>query len=121
MDVGFTKATRPYIREVFIRMYSQKVRPTMGESEDPVGDADNANGDVSFVPSLRGDFAVSPLGSAQIEAIADGFANVFEDREFSPAEIQGFLLKHKYDPSEALRAAPDWRDWKLKHELTASI
>jgi chaperone BCS1 len=43
-----------------------------------------------------------------IEALASQFATKISHDEFSPAEIQGFLLKHKRDPEGAVAGVEEW-------------
>lgn len=44
----------------------------------------------------------------RIEALAEKFAAALPEHEFSPAEIQGLLLKHKRDPEAAIAAVDEW-------------
>ncbi|KAK3995839.1 BCS1 N terminal-domain-containing protein [Cladorrhinum sp. PSN332] len=56
----------------------------------------------------------------RIDKLAQEFASKIPDLEFSPAEIQGFLLKNKRDPQRAVDGADDWiveaRKEKVKKE-----
>jgi len=45
---------------------------------------------------------------AKVEKLADEFAARIPAHEFSPAEIQGFLLKHKRAPEKAVEGAAEW-------------
>lgn len=45
---------------------------------------------------------------ARISAFAKSFAATIPSGEFSPAEVQGFLLKWKRDPEMAVKMAPAW-------------
>lgn len=45
---------------------------------------------------------------AEVDMLADRFADLIPDDEFSPAELQGYLLKHKRDPAGALEGAARW-------------
>lgn len=45
---------------------------------------------------------------AHIEALSHDFAAKIPEHEFSPAEIQGFLMRHKRDPEAAIRLADGW-------------
>lgn len=44
----------------------------------------------------------------QVASLADRFAEIIPANEFTPAEVQGYLLKHKYDPQEAIEGASAW-------------
>ena len=50
---------------------------------------------------------------ADIKELAEQFANALQQRTFSPAEIQGFLLINKMDPAQAVRDVAGWRDGLL--------
>ncbi|KAK0617190.1 BCS1 N terminal-domain-containing protein [Immersiella caudata] len=45
---------------------------------------------------------------ARVEVLAARFAEKIPAHEFSPAEIQGFLLKHKRSPEAAVEGAEQW-------------
>ncbi|KAL7926674.1 BCS1 N terminal domain-containing protein [Trichoderma austrokoningii] len=46
--------------------------------------------------------------SERIEALSTHFSAKIPEHEFSPAEIQGLLLRHKRSPEEAIEAAEAW-------------
>lgn len=46
----------------------------------------------------------------QVESMAIDFASRIPDGNFSPAEIQGFLLKRKKKPQQALNDVQDWAE-----------
>lgn len=46
--------------------------------------------------------------AARISALADYFAALIPSHTFSPAEIQGYLLKHKRDAAAAVSGAEQW-------------
>lgn len=43
-----------------------------------------------------------------IHTLSSSFADSIPANEFTPAEIQGYLLRHKRDPEEAIAGAQDW-------------
>jgi hypothetical protein len=49
-----------------------------------------------------------PLTPAELSALASSFASLIPDGVFSPAELQGFLLKRKKSPRRAVREAKAW-------------
>ncbi|KAH6682387.1 mitochondrial chaperone BCS1 [Plectosphaerella plurivora] len=57
----------------------------------------------------------------RVDSLSHIFAEKIPAHEFSPAEIQGFLLKHKRDPQAAIDGALDWvqetRKQKKEKEL----
>jgi len=44
----------------------------------------------------------------RIRRLAERFADVMPEDEFSPAEVQGYLLKHKREPELAIEGALKW-------------
>lgn len=46
--------------------------------------------------------------AARLDAYAKEFSAVIPELTFSPAELQGFLLKHKRDPAGAVKGAAEW-------------
>ncbi|KAK0121995.1 hypothetical protein ONS95_010263 [Cadophora gregata] len=59
--------------------------------------------------------AIQKTEQARIERLGEDFAALIPTMELSPAEIQGYLLKHKQDPQEAITSAPAWVE-KTKEE-----
>ncbi|ROT34909.1 hypothetical protein SODALDRAFT_381884 [Sodiomyces alkalinus F11] len=61
---------------------------------------------------------------ARIEVLSQEFAAKIPEHEFSPAEIQGFLMRHKHDPEAAIRLAEEWivetRKQKKEKEIKAA-
>jgi chaperone BCS1 len=45
---------------------------------------------------------------AKVEGMASDFASMVPPGEFSPAEIQGYLIRHRKEPEAALNGAHDW-------------
>ncbi|RSL81089.1 hypothetical protein CEP52_017269 [Fusarium oligoseptatum] len=90
--VAFKLASRKQATELFGRMYSgfqpkfEKVETTEDETEH-------------IVATDRGE----ELGS-----LSEEFGKLIPEEVFSPAEIQGILLKRKDDPSKALAEVADW-------------
>ena len=48
------------------------------------------------------------VGEEELKTIAKSFSEKVPDDMFSPAEIQGFLLKRKKDPRKALAEVKKW-------------
>lgn len=139
MKVAFTNATPLQISEIFVRMYSpdtqMKSAPGLAEfqtshmpddelryysNEGPTTGAYPAP-DIAreeYPPTLpRHQSLTAPATSSAlpgVEKIAREFADLFEEKMFSPAEIQGYLLKRKNDCIKALKEGPAWRDQMLK-------
>ena len=52
--------------------------------------------------------ALKKIEEARIERLGEQFAALIPSMDFSPAEVQGYLLKHKRDPEEAIKGALAW-------------
>ncbi|GAD99733.1 BCS1-like ATPase, putative [Paecilomyces variotii No. 5] len=48
------------------------------------------------------------LSNERVKQLAAEFASVVPSGEFSPAEIQGYLLIHKHEPEKAVQTAAEW-------------
>jgi hypothetical protein len=58
----------------------------------------------------NGDAKETPLSLDDLEDIASKFAELIPEHEFTPAEIQGFLLTKKNEPERALAEAQKWKN-----------
>ncbi|KAL9128174.1 MAG: hypothetical protein Q9217_003099 [Psora testacea] len=126
MQVEFTHATRPQIREIFIRMYSLDTASIPHQALDrPANKLNYSTGDPALgntaTSEINTEEFAAPLPHLQsltiptnLQEIATEFATLFEEGTFTPAEIQGFLLTQKKDPIKALKEGPAWRDQVLK-------
>ncbi|KFY17518.1 hypothetical protein V492_00613 [Pseudogymnoascus sp. VKM F-4246] len=54
------------------------------------------------------------LEAEKIEALAESFTQAMPEGVFSPAEVQGYLLKHKRSPENAAREAAKWAENTLE-------
>ena len=93
MQVGFTLAPRAQIIENFLRMYV--VTP---EEQARITRLANTK--------LRSRIT----DPEKLKEMAKEFAERLPEDTFSPAEIQGFLLKRKKDAQRALNDVEKWRD-----------
>jgi chaperone BCS1 len=101
LQVAFTNATSQQAGELFRRMYEI-------ETEDPLSEEKMT---IRMEPELT---------SEEIGEIADDFAAKIPEEVFSPAEIQGFLLKRKKTPRKALEDAPAWIEATQKQKEAKS-
>ncbi|KAL9116708.1 MAG: hypothetical protein Q9187_006766 [Circinaria calcarea] len=118
-------ASRSQIRKLFVRMYSADTfsatsplkangsvhSSTMSVQPNVVakltnGDLKKANGTLT-PPSIPKE-KVIPL--EELMEIAEQFAERLPEGEFTPAEVQGFLLTRKKEPKRALDEVGEWRD-----------
>ncbi|KAJ3579444.1 hypothetical protein NPX13_g1120 [Xylaria arbuscula] len=126
LQVEFTYATKVQAKELFVRMYEgDEGRPQRLNSKDKPAAAVNGS---PVVPSSNekapgsspNGTVLSPETSSALRSgeldisidelpeIADKFSEKIPDGEFSPAEIQGYLLKRKKHPRRALEEADKW-------------
>ncbi|MCJ1310463.1 hypothetical protein MMC25_004127 [Agyrium rufum] len=147
MKVGFTMASHEQIRKLFTRMYSDDdpfpnkasadnkiVKTSMADDNEVITKLPNGHfrltktkaqdsSDSELTPPLtpsstEGAPNASEKGLSELEKIALQFATRLPDGEFTPAEVQGFLLTRKKEPRRALDEVEEWRD-KLKEAKAA--
>lgn len=150
MKVRFDLASRQQIKELFLRMYSAD-STTSGRQATRISEVMphmdltslmNANGDVDDDQKPRpsssngGDSgyaekesaSVSPPRSvseytfdANLEELADRFADTLPGGTFSPAEVQGYLLTRKKGPKRAVAEIAAWRDEQLAKKTAKAL
>ena len=114
MQVGFTNATKQQAGELFHRMYEHAtLRGTPQEQQ-------RQKQRVSKLQDETCDGRWDLLPTDELKSIADEFAALFPEKVFSPAEIQGFLLKRKRQPRKALEDAPGWIEGVIKQKAIKS-
>ncbi|KAH0551085.1 hypothetical protein GP486_007567 [Trichoglossum hirsutum] len=93
MQIEFSMATRPQAQELFMRMYAH----------------DETQTDLTLrAKTADGESGEEVIGRGDLEDMASKFAQLIPDHEFTPAEIQGFLLTKKNDPKRALAEVQEW-------------
>ncbi|KAL4927064.1 BCS1 and AAA domain-containing protein [Aspergillus undulatus] len=112
MSVAFGYSTAADIKELFSAIYSTlegDLRASRVERENPKlqrklqsGSATKVNTIVSLNPKM------AKFSEEQVRRFAERFADRVPEGEFTPAEIQGFLLNHKTDPEGAIEGAERW-------------
>jgi mitochondrial chaperone BCS1 len=121
LQVAFGNATQSQINELFVRMYtSDKPNPratTLNLLQKPKANpltppATPTKEFTNRIPAACG------LPERYLEEIAEDFASRIPDDKFSPAEIQGFLLKRKKNPQKACAEIERWVESMV--ELKAS-
>ena len=135
LQVAFGNATQPQVKELFERMYtsdkpakSRLSAATLGLAPKTTAKPAKASKALSILtppatPILEEAFAVTipaacGLPERTLGEIAADFAAKIPDDKFSPAEVQGFLLKRKKNPQKALSEIERWVESML--ELKAS-
>lgn len=143
LQVGFTNATHAQVEELFIRMYEadqgrQQHRPAAaGNGHVKGGGHENGsamattNADANANNSKNGEVVAPETDSAlksgeldisveELPAVARRFAGKIPDGRFSPAEIQGYLLKRKKHPLKAVDEADKWVEAMLQQKASKS-
>jgi chaperone BCS1 len=105
-EVEFENATQKQAKELFERMYTTTAVSTKAKDVPNF----NANGTATSIPanSVAKRGVKGELVAEELSQLAKEFAKKISDRVFSPAEIQGFLLKRKKEPRKALLEVEDW-------------
>lgn len=126
MTIGFGYADAPTIRDLYRAIYTRL------EGDFPTNSGPLPNGPPVGTEKSNGHCAV-PNGTAkppttpalqaadpkrhprdhtftedEVDSFSASFAIAVPANEFTPAEIQGYLLRHKYTPFEAVAGAKDW-------------
>ncbi|KAI0398251.1 P-loop containing nucleoside triphosphate hydrolase protein [Xylariaceae sp. FL0594] len=121
LQVQFTNATKEQASELFLRIYDgDEERPRMEgptlstsstERSTPVHEKASSdqvsNGNAKSVPGT-GSGADLDISASELPDYARRFGEMIPDGQFSPAEIQGYLLKRKKTPRKALEEAESW-------------
>ncbi|KAI8958542.1 BCS1 N terminal-domain-containing protein [Daldinia sp. FL1419] len=114
LQVAFSNATQDQARELFVRMYEEDHKPPVSpvvlspgsSAENKNADVNgNANGNGVVIDNISSDLDIS---LSELPEIAEKFGKMIPDGEFSPAQIQGYLLKRKKQPQKALDEAENW-------------
>ena len=82
-EVRFDNASKKETQELFKRMYTSSAPVTREKPEEE-------------------------LSAEDLHQIGKEFSEKVPEKKFSPAEIQGFLLKQKTDPRRALQEVEAW-------------
>jgi chaperone BCS1 len=121
-QVAFSNATESQIRELFKRMYSKDFLRTnkilisppasapsslqtssvLNPAHTPAKSNVTSQNNNAIGGVLDSVAKEEEIGEEELSSLAEEFAKEMEDDMFSPAEIQGFLLKRKKDPRRAV-------------------
>ncbi|KAI9853638.1 MAG: hypothetical protein M1813_002041 [Trichoglossum hirsutum] len=126
MTIGFGNADNATIGGLFRAIYTQLEGDIPTRQPEANGSAkekpkaipgnsgrSNGNGVVPTPRSAAPTFFTENihrhgLSDAEVASLANQFANALPDQEFTPAEVQGYLLKHKSRPEAAVEGATAW-------------
>lgn len=136
-QVAFGNATRIQIKELFERMYTNDLprtkliiaSPSQPSTLSPASATSSvptppATPTTSQSPSTLPNGISKPkvkeekeiISEKELSQIATDFMKEVPDGKFSPAEIQGFLLKRKTDPRKALAEVGAWVEGMLEQK-----
>ncbi|KAI0115521.1 P-loop containing nucleoside triphosphate hydrolase protein [Nemania sp. FL0031] len=119
LQVQFTFASKEQARELFIRMYEgdkgrskavlSEAPLANGKASEPISSSTTSNGHAVLpdTPSNIGPAGLD-ISIEELPEIAAQFGEKIPAGEFSPAEIQGYLLKRKKQPARALEEVDKW-------------
>ncbi|KAI0006938.1 BCS1 N terminal-domain-containing protein [Xylariaceae sp. FL0662B] len=135
LQVQFTNATKEQAQELFIRMYdgdqgrprskpaasAEKVHHGQnGATRDPAPEktTNGATAATTAAPETSSAMRTGGLDISieELPAIARRFSDKIPDGAFSPAQIQGYLLKRKKQPLKAVEEADKWVEGLLKQK-----
>jgi chaperone BCS1 len=120
LKIKFTLATNDQICDIYRRMYNVEIGISMEEKTHQMtkvcgmtrtaarNNPTHQHLDGGEIPSK------TRLPPEELETMATQFASKFPTETFSPAEIQGFLLRRRTSPEVALQEVNVWREEQLK-------
>ncbi len=100
MRVGFRNASKRQAEEIFLRMYVDL--PSTGQTSEQKEE-----------PEEKAQPTSLDNHTAHLHDLAKKFADLIPDYEFSPADLQDYLLIHKKDAAKAVEALPKWMEETL--------
>ena len=129
VQVGFANATTYQIEELFQRMYEpppgQSAQKKLANGHSNKASSPTANGrangtaKTTLASQAKNAYELD-IPMDEMDSIASKFASRIPELSFSPAEIQGFLLKRKKSPRKALDDVDAWVEASLKQKETKS-
>lgn len=125
VQVGFKNATSVQSTELFYRMYEIS-RPN---TVLPLKEQTFSKSTVTTTTKVQNGSILGPadiknteedLPPEELKKISEEFGRLIPEAMFSPAEIQGFLLKRKKSPRKALEDAAGWIEATVKQKEAKS-
>jgi chaperone BCS1 len=104
MIVKFDLADTGMISSIFRAIFA----PLEGDDKRPASEAEAVQDPEDVKRQVEADKVRRDEITAEIEKLAEDFAAQIPAHEFSPAELQGYLLKNKRDARGAVRGAEAW-------------
>ncbi|KAK2608718.1 hypothetical protein QQS21_002707 [Conoideocrella luteorostrata] len=122
VQVAFKNASSKQAKELFCRMYEEaappKPRKDAGSSDSNKAAKDEKTDKVAKMLTRHGQKI--DVTAEEVNSISKTFGERIPEGMFSPAEIQGFLLKRKTDPRKALEEMGSWVEGLIKQKETNS-
>ncbi|KAF5649317.1 mitochondrial chaperone BCS1 [Fusarium sp. NRRL 25303] len=120
VQVGFKNATSAQASELFYRMYEMSRNKPVPMSKTKPAAPKVQNGSIHSLVDNKG--KETTLSIEELKEISQEFGQLIPEGMFSPAEIQGFLLKRKKSPRKALEDASGWIEATVKQkELKSKV
>ncbi|OTA67701.1 P-loop containing nucleoside triphosphate hydrolase protein [Hypoxylon sp. EC38] len=129
LQVAFTNATREQAKELFLTMYEGGQGPPLStispsslcsEKNEASGTSTptllNSSSNSSRETASASESGDLDISVEELPAIAARFSAKIPEGEFSPAQIQGYLLKRKKHPLKALEEADKWVEGLVKQK-----
>lgn len=101
-DLADTEMISSIFRAIFAPLEGDDRQPALSEAEAAARDPEAVKRQVAADKVRRDEI------TAEMEKLAEEFAAQIPAHEFSPAELQGYLLKNKRDAVGAVRGAEAW-------------
>lgn len=132
VQVGFKNATGVQSTELFYRMYeTSRPNPVLPLKEQTTSKSAAAAAAAAMATAKmqNGSILLPPADTKNVEEelppeelkrISEEFGRLIPEAMFSPAEIQGFLLKRKKSPRKALEDASGWIEATVKQKEAKS-
>lgn len=107
--VEFKAASKRQAEEIFLRMYVDlpSTSPPWDENVDEKGLPDQSRPENKITTATP---AAESEDSARLRTLAKKFAELIPEHDFSPADLQDFLLMHKKDAAKAVQSLPEWME-----------
>lgn len=118
MQVGFMNASSTQASELFHRMYEASRQKA--QTRSIVTSLLKAKDHDDEKQTLLNKNEILDITAEELREIAQEFGKLIPQDTFSPAEIQGFLLKRKKSPRKALEDAGPWIEAALRQKESKS-
>lgn len=132
-QVAFSHATSQQAGELFHRMYEapwrrsdQKIQAILPSNPSsillatPSSTSDTKLAQEPEITQANGAINEKPVSEEELKALSRGFGKMIPENIFSPAEIQGFLLKRKNSPRKAFADVKEWIEATIKQKESKS-